>query len=127
MQERWRDVPQQRRLKLSVQIVDGVTALGNLIGGGVNDLSDDMIGIKFDGRRRRAKVRLGTGEGQYLRFRLESDWHFTGGKARIAAKVQLGIGNHQWNIELPDFDLAPTSVYGESGVELRIPLFERRW
>lgn len=125
--DRWKDVPQQKRLKLSVQIVDEVTELGNLIGTGMNELSDDMLGLKFDGRNRRAKLRLGTGEGQFLRFKLESDWHFTQGKARIAAKLQLGIGDHQWNIELPDMEMLPASYRGDHGVEVRVPLFERKW
>lgn len=125
--DRWRDVPQGKRLKLSVQIVDGVTELGNLIGTGMNELSDDMLGLQFDGRKRRAKLRLGTGEGGLLRFKLESDWHFSQGKARIAAKLQIGLGEHQWNLELPDFEMSPASYHGEHGVEVRIPLFERKW
>jgi len=127
LSDRWGDVPQQHRLKLSVQITDGLTELGNLIGSSMNDLSNDMLGLQFDGRRRRAKLRLGTGEGSFLRFKLESDWHFTQGKARVAAKLQLGIGSHQWNIELPDMEMVPASYRGERGVEVRVPLFERRW
>jgi hypothetical protein len=125
--DRWHEVPKSKRLKLSVQIVDEVTALGNLIGTGMNELSDDLLGLKFDGRKRRAKLRVGTGEGQYLRFRLESDWHFTQGKARIAAKLKLGVGDHQWNIELPDMEMVPANYRGDRGVEVRIPLFERSW
>jgi hypothetical protein len=125
--DRWRDVPQGKRLKLSQQITDELTELGNLIGTSMNDLSDDVLGLKFDGRRRRAKLRLGTGEGEYLRFRLDSDWHFAQGKARIVAKVHLGIGSHQLDIELPDMEMAPANYRGERGVEIRIPFFERSW
>lgn len=125
--ERWHDVPNRPRLRLSVQITDELTELGNLIGTSMNELSDDMVGLKFDGRRRRAKLRLGTGEGEFLRFRLDSDWHFTQGRARVVAKVRLGIGSHQLNVELPDMDVVPASYRGERGVEVRIPFFERRW
>jgi hypothetical protein len=125
--ERWRDVPQRQRLKLSVAITDELTELGNLIGSSMNALSDDVLGLKFDGRKRRAKLRLGTGEGQYLRFRFDSDWHFTQGRARIVAKLQLGIGDHQWNVELPDMEMAPANVHGARGVEIRVPFFERRF
>jgi hypothetical protein len=125
--ERWHDVPTRPRLKLSLQITDELTELGNLIGTSMNELSDDIVGLKFDGRRRRAKLRLGTGEGEFLRFRLDSDWHFSQGKARVVAKVQLGIGEHQWDLELPDVDVAPTSYRDSRGVEIRIPLIERRW
>jgi hypothetical protein len=124
---RWRDVPQRPRLKLSVAITDELTELGNLIGTSMNALSDDILGLQFDGRKRRARLRLGTGEGQYLRFRLDSDWHFTHGRARIVAKIQLGIGDRQWNVELPDMEMAPANIYGARGVEIRIPFFERRF
>jgi hypothetical protein len=125
--ERWHDIPNHPRLKLSVQITDELTELGNLIGTSMNELSNDMLGLEFDGRRRRAKLRFGTGEGEYLRFRVDSDWHFAQGRARVVAQVQLGIGRHQLNVELPDMDVVPASYHGERGVEIRIPFFERRW
>lgn len=127
MSERWHDVPIGRQLKLSQQITDHLTELGNFIGGHVNALSDDMLGLRFDGRHRRARVRFGTGDGQYLRFKLDTDWHFAAGKARIVTRIDLGLGTHQFHLDLPDFEMLPTSVYGERGVEVRLPLFERRW
>lgn len=127
LSDRWREVPAQKRLRLSIQITDELTELGNLLGTSMNELSDDVLGLKFDGRRRRAKLRVGTGEGQYLRFRLDSDWHFTQGRARVVARLQLGIGEHHWNVELPDFEMVPASYRGERGVEIRVPFFERRW
>src|SRR4051812_42194251 len=90
LSERWHDVPMGHQLKLSQQITDQLTELGNFIGENVNTLSDDVLGLKFDGRARRARVRFGTGEGQYLRFRLDTDWHFTQGKARIQTRIDLG-------------------------------------
>jgi hypothetical protein len=125
--ERWHDVPIGNQLKLSQQIADQLAELGNFIGDHINVLSDDVLALRFDGRGRRARVRFGTGEGEFLRFKLDSNWHFTQGRARIAAKVELGIGSHEWHLDLPDVEMLPTSVYGERGVELRLPLFERSW
>jgi hypothetical protein len=125
--DRWRDVPPSQRLKLSTQITDELTELGNFIGSHVNVLSDDILMMKFDGRRRYARIRFGTGEGQYLRFRFDSDWYFTQGKARVLSRVDLGIGKHQFHLELPDIDMVPASYRGDRGVEVRLPLFERRW
>ena len=125
--ERWREVPDSKRLRLSQQITDELTELGNFIGSHMNVLSDDLLGLRFDGRRRHARVRLGTGEGQYLRFKLDSDWHFAQGKARIRARLDLGIGEHHLRFELPDMEMLPASVYGQRGVEIRLPVFERRW
>ena len=127
LSDRWHEVPASKRLKLSQQITDELTELGNFIGSHVNVLSDDICGIKFDGRRRYARIRLGTGEGELLRFKLDSDWHFTNGKARIQARLALGVGKHQFNLELPDMEMVPASYRGERGVEVRLPLFERKW
>jgi hypothetical protein len=127
LNDRWQDVPAGPQLKLSIQITDELTSIGNLIGTSMNDLTDDTIGLKFDGRKRRAQLHVGTGDGQYLRFNLDSDWHFSDGKARIAAKLQLGIGDHQLNIDLPDMEMSPAEYHGDRGVELRVPVFERTW
>ena len=127
LSDRWREVPASKRLRLSQQITDELTELGNFIGTHMNVLSDDILGMKFDGRRRYARIRLGTGEGELLRFRFDSDWHFTHGKARVHARVDLGIGKHQFHFELPDMEMLPASYRGERGVEVRLPLFERSW
>ena len=127
LSERWHDVPPSQRLRLSVQITDGLTELGNFVGTHVNVLSDDILMMKFDGRKRYARIRFGTGEGQYLRFKFDSDWYFAKGKARVQARVDLGIGTHDFHLELPDIDMVPASYRGDRGVEVRLPLFERRW
>lgn len=127
MSQRWHDVPMGNRLKLSQQITDQLTELGNFIGSHMNVLSDDVLGLRFDGRKRRARVRVGTGEGQYLRFKLDSAWHFSAGRARIQTRINLGLGTRELDLELPDMEMLPSNVYGERGVEVRLPLFERRW
>ena len=127
LSERWREVPAGQHLRLSDQITDQLTELGNFIGENVNVLSDDMLALKFDGRRRYAKIRFGTDAGGLLHFNLDTDWHFSAGKARIQTRVDLGIGNHQFHLELPDMEMAPTEYHGEHGVEVRLPLIERRW
>lgn len=125
--ERWREVPAGQHLKLSDQITDQLTELGNFIGENVNVLSDDMLALKFDGRRRYARIRFGADAGGLLRFNLDTGWHFAQGKARIQTRVDLGIGNHQFHLDLPDMEMAPTEYHGERGVEVRLPLIERRW
>ena len=127
LSDRWRDVPPSQRLKLSDQITDQLTELGNFIGTHVNVLSDDILMMKFDGRRKYARIRFGTAQDTYLRFNFDSDWYFAQGKARVQARVDLGIGTHQFHLELPDIDMVPASYRGDRGVEVRLPLFERRW
>lgn len=127
LSSRWHDVPSGHALQLSQQITDQLTELGNFIGGHVNVLSDDMVALHFDGRSRRARMRFGIGEGSYLHFKLDTDWKFSAGKARIATRIDLGLGKHEWHLDLPDVEMLPANVYGDHGVEVRLPIFEKRW
>lgn len=120
--------PVSGRLTLSQQITDRLTELGNTVGAHVGVLSSGEVGLVFDGRRRRARVRLGSSDTEgYLVFRLASDIHFTQGVARVRARLDLGIGDHRVHLELPDFEMAPTEYRGERGVEIRVPLFRREF
>jgi hypothetical protein len=90
-------------------------------------LSDQMIGLNVDGRAQRARLRVGTGTGHYLAFKLDSDWYFADGKARINAHVQLGLAGHEVSVQLPAMEMEQTSYRGNDGVILNLPLLERRW
>ena len=86
-----------------------------------------MLSLRFDGRRRRAYVRLGGGNAQYLTFRLASDVHFTQGLARVRLRVDLGIAGRALRLQLPDVEMTPTEFQGERGVVVRLPLFRRNF
>lgn len=123
----WPEMPNSTRLTLSQQITDQLTELGNTVGQHVNTLSNDAIALGFDGRRRRAKIRLGLEDtpDRYLTFKLAGDVHFTHGVARVVARLDIGIAGHVLHLELPDIEMAPASYRGERGVEIRVPLFRR--
>lgn len=123
----WPEMPNSTRLTLSQQITDQLTELGNTVGHHVNTLSNDAIALGFDGRRRRAKVRLGLEDtpDSYLTFKIAGDVHFTHGVARVAARLDIGVAGYVLHLELPDVEMAPASYRGERGVEIRIPLFKR--
>lgn len=123
----WPEMPNSTRLTLSQQITDQLTVLGNTVGYHVNTLSNDAIALGFDGRRRRAKIRLGLEDrpDQYLTFRLAGDVHFTQGVARVAARLDIGVAGHVLHLEFPDIEMAPASYRGDRGVEIRVPLFKR--
>jgi hypothetical protein len=121
----WPRVPDGQRLTLSQQIADQLTLLGNTLGYHLDLLSKETLSLRFDGRRRRAYVRLGAGDAQYLTFRLASDVHFTQGLARVTTRVDLGIAGRALHLELPDVEMTPTEYHGERGVVVRLPLFRR--
>lgn len=123
----WPQVPDARRATFSQQLQDQLTELGNTLGYHASVLSHDMVGLTVDARRRRMHTRLGGGDDQMLSFRLASDIQFTEGLARINTKIDLSIRGRSFQLALPEMEMVPASYRGERGVEVRLPLFRRRW
>lgn len=121
----WPRSPDGAHLTLSQQLTDRLTLLGNTLGQHLDALSNELVSLRFDGRRRRAFVRLGGGDAQYLTLRLASDVHFTEGLARFTTRLDLGLAGHQLQLELPEIELTPTEYRGDRGVVVRLPLFRR--
>lgn len=123
----WPETPVSGGLTLEERITDHLTELGNTVGSTIGTLSYGNIGMKFDGRRRKAHMRVGTSavDEKYLVFNVEADMHFTNGVGQVAARLELGIAGHTIAFELPDFEMAPTEYRGDRGVEIRVPLFKR--
>lgn len=118
----WPRVPAGTQLSLSEQIQERLTLLGNTLGYHLDLLSRDTLSLRFDGRRRRAFVRFGGGEAQYLTLRIASDVHFTEGLARISTRLDLSVAGRALHLELPEVEMAPTEYHGERGVVVRLPL-----
>jgi hypothetical protein len=123
----WPRVPDGNQLTLSQQIQDQLTELGNQLGYHLDTLSHDMIGLRIDARRQRAFVRIGGGDERFLRFDLASDIHFTQGLARVNTKVDLRFRGRKLELELPEAEVVPANYRGERGVEIRVPIFRRRF
>lgn len=121
----WPRVPEGRHLKLSDQITDQLTELGNFMGEHMNVLSHDVLAMTFDGRRRRAFLRVGGGDERFLSFNVASDVQFADGKAQINARIDLTVAGTRMQLQLPEMEMVPASYRGERGVELRVPLFRR--
>ena len=124
----WPSVPKGRGLSLQQQITDRLTAMGNTLGFHLDQLSNDVLALTFDGRRRLAKIRFGTHGSEnerYLTFRVDSDVHFADGMAKVTARLELGLAGHLVRVELPDFEMVPAEYRGDRGVEIRLPLLRR--
>lgn len=124
----WPSVPRGRGLSLEQQITDHLTTMGNTLGYHLDQLSNDVLALTFDGRRRLAKIRFGTHGSEnerYLTFRVDSDVHFTDGMAKVTARLELGIAGHLVHVDLPDFEMVPAEYRGDRGVEIRLPLLKR--
>src|SRR3954470_20266854 len=115
----WPSVPTQRQLTMGEQLTDAMTELGNTLGYHLDQLSNDMLALRFDGRQRRARVKFGVVDSELATFGFDSVVHFSDGMARITAQLDLGIAGHVMHLELPDIEMLPTEYHGERGVELR--------
>lgn len=124
----WYRAPLRRQRALSDQIVDELTDLGNQLGYHLDVLSMDLLALRVDGRRRRVHFGVGAGERRgYLAFRLGSDFHFIDGVAKVTTRIDLCIAGQDLNLELPEVEVAPTSYRGERGVEVRLPILQKRF
>jgi hypothetical protein len=123
--ERWPSVPAGHELSLEDHITDRLSWLGNTLGEHLDLLSHDLLQLRFDGRRRRAHVRLGGGSHDGLQIRLDGDIQLDDLNARVHARIDLGLRGRLLHLELPAFEMSPTEYRGDRGVELRLPLFVR--
>ena len=123
----WPKAPDAPRLSLSQQVQDQISEICNQIGGHLDVLTSDMMTVGVDVRKRRAWVRVGGGDEQYLTFRLASDVLFTDGLARVNTRIDLAFRGRKLQLELPEMEMVPASYHGERGVEVRLPLLRRRF
>jgi hypothetical protein len=124
---RWPGIPEARGLSLEDQITDRLTQLGNTLGRHLDLLSHDMFQLSVDGRRRHARVRLGGGNVGLVALRFDGDIQFEDINAHVHARIDLAFHGHSLHLELPDFEMSPTEYRGDYGVELRLPLFVRKF
>jgi len=124
---RWPSVPEGHGLSLEDQITDRLTQLGNALGRHLDLLSHDMFQLSVDGRHRHAHVRVGAGDLGLLAVRFDGDIQFDDINAHVHARIDLGFHGHALHLELPDFEMSPTEYRGDYGVELRLPLFVRKF
>ena len=127
MDQHWKALPHVHEVDIGDQITDHLTELGNSLGEHLDLLSHDYFKIHVDGRAQRARMRLGGGNARYLELRVDSDWHFAEGKARVAARVQLALAGHELDVQLPAMDLSTDNYHGESMVQVNVPLLERHF
>jgi len=125
---RWPAVPEGHGLSLEDQITDRLTQLGNELGRHLDLLSHDMFQLTVDGRHRHAHVRIGGGgDGELLALRVDGDIQFEDVNAHVQARLDLALHGHAVHLELPAFEMAPADYRGDRGVEVRLPLFMRKF
>ena len=124
---RWPSVPDGHGLSLEDQITDRLTQLGNELGRHLDLLSHDMFQLTVDGRHRHAHIRVGGGNPGVLAFRVDGEVQFDDINAHVHARIDLGLHGHSVSLELPAFEMSPAEYRGDYGVEVKLPLFVRKF
>jgi len=90
-------------------------------------LSHDALEFRIDGRAQHYYVGVhahsSTGR---LSFAMREDVHFVDTVACIRTHLQLELGNHAFDLQVP-MELQPDELNGQRIVELRVPLLQRHW
>lgn len=103
------------------RLEDEITRLGETLDEQLKPLTFEAVGLRFDGRGRRARLRVGA-ESRYLSLRIVGDVHLRGGLAAVDASVSVGVAGTMVVVALPNFELVPRSYLGERYVEVRVPI-----
>jgi hypothetical protein len=126
LDEQWPQVPADHSMSLEDRITDKVTDAGNHVGTRLDQLSHHVARLHVDGRARRAQLHLGYGN-EHLLVNFDSNWLFADGKAYIKAKLELALGDHHFELELPNMDLSHDNYKGEGMVEVNVSVLEKRF
>jgi hypothetical protein len=124
--ERWPEPPRQD-LQLDQQLVDRMTELGNRAAEHLELASRESVGLRIDGRHQSAHLRLLAGKARYLTLRMDEDIHVQDGVARVSSRVDLAVRGHSVHVDMPDVEVLPDAYQDSHYVEIRVPLYERRW
>ncbi len=116
-----------KRASLSHRVFNNLSLLSDEVNDHLSKLSFETFDMKLDFLHRNAKLKLDVGEGENFGLRIDSDVKFHSGYARVKAHIDLSIVGTGVSLDLPEFDLVPQSYMGKRWVEVRLPLFERRF
>lgn len=110
-----------RARPMSRHLLDAVDELAAAVDAHLGVLTGDVVGLSIDGRHRRGRVRLG-GDTAIAGVRFVGDVRWHRGGAHVRARIALRLGGTRLQLDVPAFELRPTRVAGERGVEIRVPL-----
>jgi len=121
----WPSIPSSRQATLGQQLQDTITELGNQLGYHLDQLSAETFEMKFDARKRKARVKFGLFDSEYATFSVDTLIRFKDGLAQFDARLCVGIADRVMHVNLPQVEMLPTEYHGERGVQLRVPLYRR--
>ena len=122
---RWPAV-HRHETSMSDQLEDWATSVGVDVDRHLATLSHDVLDLRIDGHGHGGHLGLHASS-RYLSFALAEDVRVADGVARMRTHLQLELGAHALDVQLPDVEMKQDEYHGERIVELHVPLLERHW
>jgi hypothetical protein len=123
----WPAVPAGHEISMEDQLTSRIDEWSNQMGRHLDNMSHDMVALRFDAFHNHAHMRVGGGDEHYLSLHIDGDFVFHDGLADVNARVDLAIHGHSMQLELPNFEMVPSSYGDNRYVEIRVPFFKRRF
>jgi len=117
---RWPSVPDSKSLSLEDQITQRIDSLGER-------WSRDSFRLQIDARHRRARLELGNGSSESLSLQIASDIQFDDADTYVQAHFDLRFHGKSYKFSLPAIEMSPASYRGDYGVEIKLPLLQRKF
>lgn len=108
-------------------VMDGLTIMSDTFARQLNKLSFDLVKLHFDPRSKKGFLKFHGELSPELYLAIHSDVKVMGRVTRLKTHLFVGLLGQDMHLELPEIDLVPRSDLGRQYVELRLPIFYRRF
>jgi len=119
------DVPRLPSTKTVV--MDGLTIMSNGLAKQINAFSLNLVKMKFNPRTKKGFLTFHTEFSPETYLAIHSDVRVMGRVTRFKTELYVGLFGKKIHVELPEMDIVPQSGWGRQYVELRLPIFYRRF
>lgn len=108
-------------------VMDGLTIMSNAFSSHLRKLSGNLFKLKFDPRTKTGFLKFHGELSPELYLAIHSDVQVMGRVTRFRTQLYLGLFGSNLHVELPEIDLVPQTDFGQQYVEVRLPIFYRRF
>lgn len=121
----WPALPTGHEVSMEDQVTGRIDEWTNQMGRHLDHASHDIVSLRFDAFHNHAHMRLGGGDSQILSLHIDGDFVFHDGLADVNARLDFAVHGHSVKLELPNFEMVPSSYGDNRYVEIRVPFFKR--
>lgn len=89
--------------------------------------SRDAFRLQIDSRHRRARLEFGNGSNESLSLQVAEDIEFDDADTYVHTHLDLRYHGESYRFSLPAIEMSPAMYRGDYGVEIKLPLLQRKF